>query len=66
KKRVAKEKFNFINVANVHEDDSYNDEYNIVALPAIFVLDKDKNIVFKDISASDIPRIVDYLVKEQE
>ena len=62
KKFVTKNKYNFINVANALEDDNYNEKYKIHATPQIFVLDRDKNIVYKDINVRDIPKILNHLV----
>ena len=63
---VAKNKYNFINVANVLEDDNYNEKYKIHATPQIFVLDRDKNIVYKDINVSDIPKVLNHLVNQEK
>ncbi|MGB1037484.1 MAG: thioredoxin-like domain-containing protein [Bacteroidia bacterium] len=65
KKRLAKDKFNFINVANAFGEDKFRKKYNIRTTPQIYVLDKDKNIRFKKIGAKDIPNIVQHLLEEQ-
>ena len=65
KKRVAKEKYKFINVTNAFGDDKFHKNYNIVTVPQIFVLDKDKKIKFKKIGAKDVPGIINYLLEEQ-
>lgn len=65
KKRLAKDKFNFINVANAFGEDKFRDNYNIRTTPQIYILDKDKNIRFKKIGAKDIPGTVQYLLEEQ-
>jgi thiol-disulfide isomerase/thioredoxin len=59
KKRLAKDKFNFINVANAFGEDKFR------TTPQIFVLDKDKNIRFKKIGAKDLPKTIEYLLEEQ-
>ncbi|MDG1046813.1 MAG: TlpA disulfide reductase family protein [Bacteroidia bacterium] len=65
KKRLAKDKFNFINVANAFGEDKFRKKYNIRTTPQIFVLDKDKNIRFKKIGAKDLPKTIEYLLEEQ-
>ncbi len=65
KKRIAKEKYTFINVANAFGEDTFRDSYNIRTTPQIYVLDRDKNIRFKKIGAKDIPGTVQYLLEEQ-
>lgn len=65
KKRLKKEKFNFINVANAFGEDKFRKKYNIVSTPQIYVLDKEKKIRFKKIGAKDIPNTVNYLLEEQ-
>ena len=65
KKRLAKDKFNFINVANTFGEDKFRKKYNIVSTPQVYVLDKDKKIRFKKIGAHDIANTVQYLLEEQ-
>ena len=65
KKRLAKEKYNFINVANAYGEDKFRDKYNIRSTPQIYILDKDKNIRFKKIGAADIAGTIQYLLEEQ-
>lgn len=65
KKRIAKDNFKFINVANAFGEDKFRENYNIRTTPQIYVLDKDKNIRFKKIGAKDIPGTVQYLLEEQ-
>lgn len=65
KKRLAKDKFNFINVANAFGEDKFRDKYNIRSTPQVLILDKDKNIRFKKIGAKDIAKTVLYLLEEQ-
>jgi thiol-disulfide isomerase/thioredoxin len=65
KKRLAMDKFNFINVANAFGEDKFRKKYNIRTTPQIFVLDKDKNIRFKKIGAKDLPKTIEYLLEEQ-
>ena len=65
KKRLAKDKFNFINVANAFGEDKFRKKYNIRTTPQIFVLDKDKNIRFKKIGAKDLLKTIEYLLEEQ-
>jgi thiol-disulfide isomerase/thioredoxin len=65
KKRLKKDKFNFINVANAFGEDKFRDAYNIRSTPQIYILDKDKNIRFKKIGAGDIANTVQYLLEEQ-
>lgn len=65
KKRIAKEKYTFINVANAFGDDTFRASYNIRTTPQIYILDRDKNIRFKKIGAKDIPGTVQYLLEEQ-
>lgn len=65
KKRIAKDKYNFINVANAFGEDKFRENYNIRTTPQIYVLDKEKNIRFKKIGAKDIPGTVQYLLEEQ-
>lgn len=65
KKRLKKEKYNFINVANAFGEDKFRKKYNIISTPQIYVLDKDKKIRFKKIGARDIPGTVNYLLEEQ-
>ncbi|PCJ66926.1 MAG: hypothetical protein COA58_05595 [Bacteroidetes bacterium] len=65
KKRIAKDKFNFINVANAFGEDEFRKKYNIRTTPQIYVLDQDKNIRFKKIGAKDIANTVQYLWEEQ-
>jgi len=65
KKRLAKDKFNFINVANAFGEDKFRKKYNIRTTPQIFVLDKDKNIRFKKIGAADLAKTIEYLLEEQ-
>lgn len=65
KKRIAKDKFKFINVANAFGEDKFRDKYNIRTTPQIFILDEKKNIRFKKIGAKDIAGTVQYLLEEQ-
>lgn len=65
KKRLAKEKYNFINVANAFGEDDFRKKYNIRSTPQIYVLDKDKKIRFKKIGAADIAKTIQYLLEEQ-
>lgn len=65
KKRIAKEDFKFINVANAFGEDDYRKDYNIISTPQIYVLDKDKVIRFKKIGAKDIAATVQFLLEEQ-
>lgn len=65
KKRLAEEKYGFINVANAFGDDKFREYYNIRTTPQIFVLDKDKNIRFKKIGAHDIANTIQFLLEEQ-
>ena len=65
KKRLAKDKFNFINVANAFGEDKFRKKYNIRTTTQIFVLDKDKNIRFKKIGAKDLLKTIEYLLEEQ-
>jgi thiol-disulfide isomerase/thioredoxin len=65
KERIAKDKFNFINVANAFGEDKFRDFYNIRTTPQIYVLDQDKNIRFKKIGAKDIKNTIQYLWEEQ-
>lgn len=65
KKRLAKEKYNFINVANAFGEDKFRDSYNIRTTPQIYVLDKEKKIRFKKIGAADISSTVRFLLEEQ-
>jgi thiol-disulfide isomerase/thioredoxin len=65
KKRLAKDKFNFINVANAFGEEKFRDMYNIRSTPQVYILDKDKNIRFKKIGAKDIANTVQYLLEEQ-
>ena len=44
----------------------YNEKYKIQATPQIFVLDRDKNIVYKDINVSDIPKVLNHLVNQEK
>lgn len=65
KKRLAKEKFKFINVANAFGEDKFRKKYNIRTTPQIYVLDKDKNIRFKKIGAKDLAKTIEYLLEEE-
>ena len=65
KKRIAKDQFKFINVANAFGEDKFRDSYNIRTTPQIFILDENKNIRFKKIGAKDIPGTVQYLLEQQ-
>jgi thiol-disulfide isomerase/thioredoxin len=65
KKRLAEEKYDFINVANAFGDDKFREYYNIRTTPQIFVLDKDKKIRFKKIGAHDIANTIQFLLEEQ-
>ena len=65
KKRLAKEKYDFVNVANAFGDDKFREYYNIRTTPQIFVLDKDKKIRFKKIGAHDIANTIQFLLEEQ-
>jgi peroxiredoxin len=65
KKRIAKDQFKFINVANAFGEDKFRAKYNIRTTPQIFILDENKNIRFKKIGAKDIPSTVQYLLEEQ-
>ncbi len=64
KKRLAKEKYDFVNVANAFGDDKFREYYNIRTTPQIFVLDKDKKIRFKKIGAHDIANTIQFLLEE--
>jgi len=65
KKRLAEEKYDFINVANAFGDDKFREYYNIRTTPQIFVLDKDKKIRFKKIGAHAIANTNQFLLEEQ-
>jgi thiol-disulfide isomerase/thioredoxin len=39
---------------------NYAETYDVYATPKIFILDKDKNVLYKEISLTDLERILDY------
>jgi thiol-disulfide isomerase/thioredoxin len=65
KKRIRKDDFKFINVANAFGEDKFRKKYNIVSTPQVYILDKDKTIKFKKVGAKDISGLVDFLLEDQ-
>lgn len=65
RKMVKDEGYTFINVSNVSGKDDFKDYYTIKGTPQIYVLDRQKKIVFKEVSIWDIPRTVDYMVEQE-
>lgn len=65
-KVIKDEKYTFTNVSNVSDEDDYNDYYKVTGTPKIYVLNKNKEIEYKDITIWDVPRVVEHMVKQQK
>lgn len=63
--RLREAGFTFINVADVNGDSDYNEFYQVFSTPKLIVLDRNKNIIFKDISITDIPSILNYMIDQE-
>ena len=65
REQLRKTGYTFTNVADVNADSDFREVYKVVSTPKLYVLDRDKNIVFKDISVTDIPSILNYMIGQE-
>ncbi|MBR9861211.1 redoxin domain-containing protein [bacterium] len=65
KKYVREKELNFLNVANAFGEDKFRKHYNITTTPQIYVLNENKEIIFKKVGAANLPDIVQHMLIEQ-
>lgn len=65
KKFIKDNDLKFINVGNAFGEDNFRKNYNIISTPQIYILDKDKKIIFKKVAAENLPLLVDYMLKNE-
>lgn len=56
----------WVNVIDPDETSGYRRKYNVTSTPIIYVLDKDKRIVGKRISADNLPGYMEFLMKQKD
>jgi peroxiredoxin len=56
----------WLNTSDKYLKSRYKQIYDIKTTPQIFVLDKDKKIVFKRIGAEQLPKVLDHLIDQGE
>ncbi len=64
-KELKMEDFDY-NLADPKNLSNFHSEYNVRATPTIFVLDKDKKILIKQIPADKLGEIIDTFIKEKQ
>jgi thiol-disulfide isomerase/thioredoxin len=64
KKFIRDNDLKFINCGNAFGEDNFRKNYNITSTPQIYVLDKDKKIIFKKVAAENLHTLVDYMLKQ--
>lgn len=67
KNYIREHNFDFINVSDLPEvPDYFRTHYDIFATPKIFILDKDKVIIGKDIGVDQIPQFLDFELNKKK
>lgn len=66
RKFVIDKKLDFINLYDPVHINNMKDKYDIIATPVIYVLDKDKKIKGKKLSAEQVPDLLEMLEKQSQ
>lgn len=66
KEYIRKNKLQFLNVMDAFNTSTYRDDYHIISTPQLYLLNRNKQIMFKQVPAENLPEIINYLLEEDK